>query len=513
MIPIPLPLKGVHREINQQDLPPDALYSAENVIGRDGRIRTRPGLTTIASSTSDRPNGFLAYIDADGTSTLLLGTDDTVFWFNDSTQAWADLSASFTATSLHETVFRVFMVSDTSTVYIQNGKDAPKMWTLGDPSVSAITGTNVPISKCMMVLADRLVLGNIIGAGGGSYAGAVGPAVVTVSAALDPANGYDLTDGLVKQALETPGYIVAMRELSALQGVIYKSDCIMVMSAAEGVVPFTFEVKVANIKGPVSERSVVTARDGRQYYLAGDGNIMSFDGVESVPLGRHVQRYILDTWDVDTAYKAHGVYDDENGEIVFFYPGNGSSDPNYAVLVKLDDGSLWPQRWENLRITAATKANLPGGTTIGELVGDIGSQTFTLGAYDALGQKFLYGEAAGQVYYGNGDLDDAASIPFFLETGSNGLDSPLQFKSLKLIDHEFSLTGATQNVDVVLKKTDFGEDLVADTAQTIDIGESGPYRTYHRFPARNYALRIEGDAVEGIEWHGSTAVFHIQGRR
>lgn len=512
--PIPMPTDGVHPEINQSELPPTAMFDAENWIFRDGRMRVRTGVVQLGTTTGDRPNGFFGYIDDSDTPVLLMGTDDDVFYFNDTTQDWVSLSASYTAAIADSTLFEAFSLGTESgpvtTVYIQNGKDLMKKWTLTDPTVTSVTAA--PTARAMMVLADRLILGNIIDNAGSSYAGDIGPAVVTVSASLNPEAGYDLTDGQIIQLLDTPGSIVGMQEIGNLQGIVYKTDAIYLLSASD-LQPFTVELKRAFIQGPVSPRAIVAAQDGLHYYLARDGNVMVFDGVDAKPLGRHIHRYILNTWDPDTAYKAHGLYDDENRELVFHYPGVGQAEPNRKIVVRLDDMSLWPGRYADLRITAATKASLPGGTTIGQLSGDIGSQSLTLGEYSSLGQTLLLGDAGGITYGEGGTLDGTGAIAAFFETGATDFGDPLSFKSMRYIDHQFTTADDTQDVDVTLRGTNYGEDLVDDSTRTLEISVGGPYRTHHRFPKRNYALRVETDATETVEWQGATAVYARQGLR
>jgi hypothetical protein len=514
--PVVLPELGVHAEIHQNELPPNALRSAENWIMRDGRMRVRRGLAKLGQNTGDRPNGFVGYIDGAGNPILLMGTDDSVWVFADSTQAWVDLSATFTATTAHHTIFRVFQLGSaggvTTTSYIQNGIDPPKKWATGNASVSTM-GAPVPVAKAMMILADRMLVGNIVGDGGGSYTGALGPQVVAVSDSQNPEAGYDGTD-LVAQLADTPGGIVAMQEIGNLQGVIYKTDAIYLATASQSNVPFTFQLKRAGISGPVSPRAVVTASDGLQYYLSRDANVMMFDGIDPKPLGRHIQRLLLDTWDVNLFHKAHGVYDDENRELVFYYVGIGSSEPNRAIKIRLDGASVWPIRWDTLRITAAIKALLPGGTTIGSLSAtQISALALTLQEYDALGTSFLFADVGGQAYDETGNLDDAAPIPHFFETGSSDLGFPTQFKSMRFIDHLFTPTPASESVAVTLQRANYGEDISDDAARPLDISVGGPFKTFHRFPGRRYAIKMSGSATQEVEWQGSTATFTMQGTR
>lgn len=513
--PIPLPAQGVHQEVDPIELTADALENSENWIFRDGRLRVRDGIQPFGDNTADRPNGFSGYRDDDGSAVLLLGTDDTVFRFNESTRLWADLSAAYTAGVKESTLFSVFQLGSAggpaTTVYIQNGIDRAKKWSLGDATVTNVAA--IPTSRAQMVVADRLILGNLIDHASSTYAGAVGPSIVTVSAGQNPEAGYDLADGLVNDLADTPGEIVAMQALGNLQGVIYKTDSIYIATQSDSIDPFTFQMQRANVAGPVGRRAVVAGADGLHYYLALDGNVMAFDGINPTPLGRHIQRYVLNTWNLDVAYKAHGVYDDENRELVFFYAQSGSSEPDRQISIRLDNMSLWPSVYNEKIITAATKASLPGGQTIGQFVGNIGAQTLPLDQYSSPGKSFLYGELMGQCYISQGLLDVTNPVVAFLDTGTSRFDDPLAFKSVSSIDFLFNPAAASQNISVTLRRSNYGEPLANDSVRTIDIGTEGPYMTYHRFPGRAYALRASVSATQQVIWRGSVITYAKQGQR
>lgn len=511
---IPLPSAGVHAEMNQNELPPNALHDSENWIFRDGRMRTRRGFLSIGDVIDGRPNGTVGYIDGTGEPVLAVATTDEVYVFDDATQDWIALSASFSgADSSSHTVFRVFQLGGPSgpvtTFYAHNGSDPGVKWQLGDAAVSA-QGGNAPAAKAMMILADRMILGNLSDATG--YTGALGPQVVAVSDSQDPESGWNTV--LINQLSDTPGAIVAMQESGNLQGTIYKTDAVYGVTASESAVPFTFDLKKAGVSGPVSQRAVVAGSDGLQYYLARDGNVMVYDGIEPRPLGRHIQRYVLDTWDVNVFHKAFCLYDDENREFVAYYCGIGADEPNRAIKVRLDDTSLWPMRWATQRWTAAIKALLPGGTTIGDLNPEtIFDLTLTLGEYDSLGQSFLQFEKEGQGYREEGSLDNAAPITAYFETGTSGLNDPMRFKSVRFIDHRFATCEEEQELNIALTRSNYGENVTYDSSRTLHLDRGGPYRTHHRYPGRKYGLRATASVVSEIEWQGSTVVYAVQGRR
>lgn len=516
-VPLPMPTDGVHHEIGQNELPPSSLHDAENWLLRDGLMRVREGLEAVGDDTNDRPNGFISYIDgaAAATPVLLMATDDTVYRFDQSTQTWDDLSGSLTAIDTDHSIFRVFEVGGgsgaVSKVIMTNGKDSVKSWVYNDAALANL-GATVPVAKAMMILNSRLILGNVVGAGGGSYSGDIGPAILSVSDFLDPTTGYNANQ--IINLADTPGSLVVMQELGLLQGVAYKTDAIYMINSVDATDPFTTEMKRPNISGPCSPRSLVVSQSGLHYYLARDGNVMVFDGVDVHNLGRHIQRYVLDSWDFNEIAKVHAAYDGENDEALFFYAGIGAGNPSRAIRVNLSNGTLWPVSWSDLRITAAVRAFLPGGTTLGDVgASAISTLTLTLGEYDSLGTTFMMAEVGGQAFRESGHEDNGSPIAHFFETGSSDLQMPLRFKSLKYVDHLFATAEATQQINVTIKRSNYGEDMVADSARSVDIGEAGPYYTYHRFPGRRYAVRVSGSGSELIQWRGATAAFALQGRR
>ena len=512
--PIPLPQAGVHVEKDPAALSPYELADAFNWIYRDGVMRVRDGVATVGTAQAGRPNGFIGFVDgATGNPYLLMATTSDIFRFDDASQDWsAGLSASLTADATHHTIFRAFELGSasgpTTTIYMCNGKDTNKKWAPG--GALAAQGGNVPISRAMMVLNDRMLVGNLQDRTG--YTGEWGPAVVATSDPLDPDNGWNTAQ--ITQLLDTQGAIVAMQEMGNLQGAIYKTDAIYMATAEGTTAPFAFDLKRAGIAGPLSPRSVVAAADGLHYFIANDGAVYVFDGIEPKSLGRHVQRYVLNTWDSNVAYKAHGVYDNENREVVFFYPGLEASEPGRAIRISIETGAMWPMTWSTLRFTAAVKTFLPGGTTLGQVgATTIGSLNLTLGEYQALGQAFLYGEFGGRAHREHGNDDAGNTIPFSLLTGYTDLGAPLLFKSLRYIDHEFQRASDAQEVDVTVFRTNYGEDAEYDIARSLDVSEGGPYRTFHRFPARRYGMKLSGEGTQEVEWQGSTAVYANQGGR
>lgn len=512
---VPTPDLGVHQEMHPNELPPNALSDAENWLHRDGRMKVRRGFATVAQDTDQRPLGFTSYRDRSGTDRLVMGTTTSWWKFDAPSQQWVDITGvSWTGGVTDQVVFRVFEKASTTYLYGLNGKDVNKRW---DQTAGAAVsqGGTPPIAKSMMILVDRMLLGNIIS--GGGYGGTISPMAIDVSANKDPDSGWG---GSVLNVIlaDTPGEIVSMNEMGNLQGAIYKSDAI-VMAIAQGAnAPFRFEWREIGVPGPTSRNSVITLSDSMHLYLARDGSVRTFDGVESKSLGRHIQRYILNRFDINSIARSFGVWDGENEAAWFFFTGLGSTDPNRGVVIEMGNRSIWPINFDTLRVSAGIKALLPGGVTIGQLVGPapygptVGDMTLTLGEYDPLGQILIFGDVGGQVYKESGTTDAGSNIPAFFTTGLSDLGDSTRFKTLYELEHLF-LAGGAQNVDIRLISSNYGEDTTDGATQTLDVGNPGPYSTGHREAAKRFGLEIEVAATQSIQWDGADAHFVFQGDR
>ena len=515
--PLPLPSQGVHAELSDVDLPPVMLSDAENWLYRDGRMRVRAGLTTFADNAVARVNGFCQWTD-DTDKVLVMTTTAKYFVYDPDTATWTDLSGSLTGDETTHNVFRVFQKGSasgtTTTMYGNNGVNDMKQYVFGDASVANVAsgGVRPPRAKAMMVLADRMLLGNVTDNSTTSYTGAKGPQVVAVSASQDPTTGYNSV--LVAQLQDTPGKIVAMLEMGNLNGAIYKDDAIYMAVAQSDAVPFAFSLQ-QKVAGPVSPRAVVAVHDGLHVYLASNGDVMTFDGVSATPMGRHIQKYVLDHWNFNYSDRAHGWYDHENREVVLVFPDIIYGDGARAIVIRLTDDppTLWPYRFATVKVTAGIRALLPGGTTIGSLSGvTIGDLDLTLGEYDALGTALILGTSTGDTYKHSGTTDDGAAISAYFQYGFSAFDNPRTWKTPKFIDMVFKEIDDTQDVTVTITGASHGQRSTLSSS-TADISEDGQHRTYHRGSSRRLGLKVSADATEEVELQAAYFSYAEQGMR
>lgn len=505
--PFPPPAQGVHQEIHPNDLAADALSDATNWLYRDGRMKVRAGFAQIGQGIAQRPMGFAAYVDRTGVPRLLMGTASSLWYFNATTQQWVDKAAGLTGGATEQAVFRAYEKSATTYAYMVNGKDANLRYDAVADTLTTMGGTP-PVAKTMMIINDTMILGNCVTAGGGT--GIVSPQAYNCSSPQNPDAGWGSV--LVGLLADTPGDIVAMLEMGNLQGFAYKSDAIHGFYAQGATIPITQSLKQI-VSGPCSRKSVLLLANGLHIYLAQDGTLRIFDGNESKSVGRHVQRYVLNNWDINAIQRVNGVYDPNNNCVWYFFNGIGSSDPNKGFVFDLDAGTLWPVSFDSIRVSASIKALLPGGTTLGSLTATaISALTLTLGEYDAFGATLLLGDANGmRTVKESGYTDSGAAITSFFQTGLTDFGDPLHFKSFEYIDHFFDQPVANQLVNVTLRHSDYGEDATSDAPVALTVASGQPRYSHHRVQSRRFGMRMDLSSSQDVGYQGGVASWKQKG--
>ena len=501
-IQIPIPVNGIRK-----DIPPIAvgfmgLISAENFVYRDAEFFLRPGLTDFADDINERPMGFIQYDDPTaGDDTLVMGTDDSWWHYNSGAGTWDDLNPGggsdnpLTGGATAQVVFRTFEVGGVVYLIGVNGNDAPKVWP-GSGDYADLTGSPPATAKTIAVAGDRVLMAS--------------GDVFYWSGNLDHT---DWTAAGVPVA-DTPGDIVALMEFGNQSTAIYKSNSIyMAFAQVDLLYKFRIELIRTGIPGPVSPSAVFQLGElGIHCYLAENGSVMLFDGNAPQSIGDHVQTHIRATMDYDLRQRSWGFYDPLQNDIYVFYANKGASDVNCCVVVNYDTRAMHYFTFANHTITAGYPAVLTDATIVSELpVINTISQTF--GEMDRGQTGIILGDVGGQVYQHTGTTDDGSAIAGFFETGQQVLDEPRRFGVLQAAEHLFPTAPASQNVSISIGASDYGENRVMQAAQTVNIGNGGPYETQHRLPGRLFSIRMSCSASYAVEWLGSVASFVPTGLR
>ncbi len=357
----------------------------------------------------------------------------------------------------------------------------------------------------MMILADRVILGNL------SSGGTVSPVATDVSTRLDVDTGCA---SVQTGHLSNARHIVAMEELGDVLGVLNCEVSIWLAIAVGASEPFRFEPKKRydDGQGPASTLAVVRTAQGGQVIFSANGGVYYFDGADWRAIWPEAARYIQKTANLNSMGRAWAIYDSVNKQVLFVYPEGGNDQPSVGLIINEGTGAPFPIRWTSKNMTAGVFGRSATGLRIGDLP-VIGGISQTLGSLTSSVQRIIMGETGGQAYENVGEDDAGTSIPFLLETGLHSLGNGTRLTTAKRLEHRFKKTGSSQTVTVKIGNSRYGEDRVLSTGHDIDVGAVGPYKTGHRKTSQRLSVRLEGSASTKIVWRGSFAEFANRGYR
>lgn len=498
-IPVPVPTLGLIAAIDPERIGPDGLSECENWIIRDRDFRTRDGLRPFGKTVNGRPTGFIHYDHSDGQLRMVMATTAKWFKFDYSTFDWTAITGTALTGSTEQQVFRVFQKAGAAWLLGVNNKDPMIKWDGVTAGYSDVAGTP-PIARCMMILNNHVMLGNL------KSGSVVSPVATDISAF----NDFDTGWGNIQVVLhaDTAGEIMIMEEMGNLAGAIIKTDAIHRASAQGGVDPFRFDyVAVPKDEGAAATLAYVKLSDSSIVYLALNGKLKRFDGVGvSDFAGDNPRVYIADTLDFSSIGRSWMAYDSTHREILLVYPQRGGSgEPDKGIIIKEQTGAILPLKWGTRKFTAGAFIRVVNPLTLGQLTIPLGSITKTLGELGQgdIDRVVLGGEAAGQPYTFEGDTDDGAAIDFLAETGLTPLSGGANFVTVNSIEHRFKTAQAPQNVTVKIGFSKSGERRQLSTGSVIDIGAAGAYITGHRVTSKYVSMRYEGSALQHVTWKGS----------
>jgi hypothetical protein len=328
-----------------------------------------------------------------------------------------------------------------------------------DPEEPAPNGTPAPVARCMAVAANRVLLGNLVG---------TSPYGIDVSSFNDMDRGWQ---GSVQLTLlgDTPGQIVAMNEISALQVAIYKTDAIYHAVAQVEFLgtaaPFRFELSKGGIVGPCSPMCVLRLPDGRQCYFARDGGVYVYDGVAPFDVGRHVRAMVQPDFDENEPGSAWGMIDPLRKLVWFFYRTK-SGGLNKGIVLSIDQGDPWPA-WTVVmptgwQFTAGMRAFFFDDKVLGDLRDPMGTfGTATLGSFTSGYSEMVMGRANNswftQKWEDDGDFtDDGTPIDVLLDPGWTQPGQSVQFYTASEVYHLFSCPDPAQALYCKLRAQQVG---------------------------------------------------------
>lgn len=502
-IQIKAPMLGVRADLDPEEIPPLAMSNSENVIYRDGDFRVRPGFRTLGGDVNERPMGYTFYPHQDGNNRAILGTTAALYKLTGG--GWSSLAGTaLTGGATDHVIFRTFSKASATWLLATNGADDLKKWD-GSAATYLSAGGSPPKARTMMVLADRIVLGNLLS--GGTVSGVA----IDVSANKDFDSGWG--NVLVALLADTEGPIMSMEEMGTLNGAILKTDAVYMLIAQGGTNPFRIQWIRSGVSGPASPKLSAKLGDGSIAMAGKDGLVSIFDGSNIRPMPYAIQKYIMSTANLDNFNRGWMVYDRDRRELWIGYPLIGGTDVNGGVIIRMDNGECYPFRFGSHSMTAAGKLATTTGLTIGQLNVPIGSLTGTIGslATTAALSRMCFGDVGGQTFEERGTTDDGSAIPFFWEPPIVGQSE--RYHTVQRIRHRFKPTSNTQSVTVRLGKRNQGGNITYGNQRTLNLNSSRRLVSGYHTSAEYSGLKFSGNATEEIVYQGSAVYAKQRGRR
>lgn len=487
------PTGGQRTDVATYSIPEESAAVLRNIVNRHGLVRSRPGYVAHGTTLGAYPTGVFQYMHHDGTQKIVGATKAKWYRWDFSGNDWDDITPGgnpLTGADGSHQIFRVFYMGGATYLLGVNGhSDDPIYWD-GTTSDYADIGGSPGNAKTMCVLAGRVLMGNFNNA----------PYKVDVSDFNDFTSGWGSTQ--VVQLADTPGDIVAMQEFGSLVAYIYKSDAIYQVAAVAALYPFQFNLKFAGIPGPMSPRCVIPTPKAH-IVLANDCQIYSFDGTSYTPAGEHVRSFLSSDMNLGRMEFCHGFYHAEFNEVWFFYAGAGIDTPDSAVILKLDDASVWPLKWDTLRCGAAGQFLMEDDIVIGDMVQPLSYYTSPLSNYSSRQQTHLFLNTSGQVYKKQGFTDAGSAIPVEIKSGMRMPSEDAKFVTVVETQNYIKKTSGSQDLDLQLLHSD-SEYLqpTEETARTFDLGIAGPKVSGHRVSSRFFGLKYTGDLETELVFEG-----------
>jgi hypothetical protein len=311
-----VPTRGTWRNTAINTIPLDAVYDSLNVFIREGKLRTRPGLSLVISAFPYDPSfsrnilGGAMIVTANDEIVLAASRNRLFFISGNGSGLWEQIpdGAPFLATADTDVIDMAFLETSATTVALfAHSSRVIKHWKPGDVAVTSIPGgVNIPLAKSICISSSRVIA-------------LIQPHTVVWSRVLNYANFDALA--VVKRA-QTPDRGICVRSLSALSFVLYKENSIHTARAQAGLdegSAFAFAEPIV-VEGPAGIYAVVEV-EGRHIYMTKSGRIAIFDGTNYPTwIADGMWFYLQNDINQAHAYRIRGVYDYRLNIVVFFYP-------------------------------------------------------------------------------------------------------------------------------------------------------------------------------------------------
>ena len=317
------PYRGTWRAVSAHQLTLDAVYDSMNVFIRQGKLRSRPGLSLLNSTAFNSPvlGGGMAVTPTD--KVLVAITKDRCYELPSAATQWTQTSTGVYAADNNASIDITFTQVGTNIIgVVASANQLVKQWNIGvgiSPIVAAQPSTQtIPTAISVCTTGRRIIA-------------LIAPHTVAWTSVLSFNDWPALATVNISSTNDSGVCVVS---LSNLAFVLYKERSIYLARAQAGSDASAFNfAEPISVEGPAGVHAVVNIH-GAHMYMTKNGRIGSFDGT------RYPQWIADGLWlflqgDIDPVYanKIFGVYDYRLHTAIFYYPKIGDSGQLKGMVV------------------------------------------------------------------------------------------------------------------------------------------------------------------------------------
>lgn len=503
-------MRGFRSDLPKHLVPEGFWVDGQNTIARNGVTQMRGGIAAITTKPSaSRVMGGLYYKDNTGSERVIVGTRLGFHLYTGTT--WSDISGSALNGGVADQVrFVSFPLSTTTRVLSVNDVDAPQVYS-GSGTFGALGGSP-PIAKAVTVAFQRAILGNV------TISGTRRGSSIWISGFQDPTiwpaiNQVDLPD--------TGDLIVEVKALNNQSFAIYKDRSQWIGIGAGNLFPFVFSLQ-SQQPGPVAPGAVVQVEEVH-YYLGIDGGIYRFDGSRATQVGHRVRQLIQNDLDFGLAGEVHGVYDQNNREIWWFWASTTNVTGFNGISYRLPYDEI-PDAFSTKHVYGLNvTASLSWRSLVSLLWSDLSIYNAWTGSDFVLAYPswssftargawgMLVGDSTGQVsIFGQSGGDQGTVIEASWESPLRALTGVGENVRVDVIESNFKTTPVTVSCAITAVTSDtLGDAGTSQPSQTINLAnamtKSLMRASYFNLVARYLGVRHRvSSATATPEYRGST---------
>ena len=455
-----VPTRGVWRQLPPHQLPPDALWDAQNVVVLDGELQPRAGVeefATLGTPFAGTPTGAILYLSTAGVASPFVGTREEIYRYDVATSTWGNLTGSGVNLTAGDTQLARFTTLVVGTPAVNwlihvNGADAPRAWN-GTGLFAQLQGSP-PVFSDIATIADRLV-------------GLVPPFTCRWYNARSVTICPELN---FKQMAETPDRVVAIQAVGQVAGIIWKEDSLWTVSPTgqqSDASSFRFDL-VGFFEGPAGPGAVVDA-NGAKVHMTPSGRIGVFTGSRVTWVADGIWPMIRADIRKNQSKRIYGWFNADLDTVTFIYPTHQMAIGSNVMRGRVD--LTLPKPEAGVEAYGA----FPG------LMG-VSIRAALPVLWDDNTRDVLLFSAAGESLKVGGTTDDGAAIPGFWRTGlvQTPQADAIRFEALEV----YARRGADQGQLTLNPVTSYLLDDDGVVGETLDVPLDGR-DLWVRAPARH----------------------------